>query len=116
MLTSGRRAVGAAVNPGDPLSVTVPRTIGVTALVAAGVLLLSGTAAALPAPGLTELVSVSSAGVQGNQDSQQPSVSADGRWVAFASLSDNLVPGDTNANSDIFVRDRRTGTTQRVSV
>jgi len=54
--------------------------------------------------------------VQGDQDSQRPSVSADGRFVAFASLSDNLVPADTNVSSDIFVRDRRTGTTQRVSV
>ena len=72
--------------------------------------------AAVPAPGFTELVSVSSAGVQGNQDSERPSVSADGRFVAFASLSDNLVPGDTNGKSDIFVRDRVTGTTERVSV
>jgi uncharacterized repeat protein (TIGR01451 family) len=73
-------------------------------------------AAAVPAPGFTELVSVSSAGVQGNQDSERPSVSADGRFVAFASLSDNLVPGDTNGKSDIFVRDRVTGATERVSV
>jgi uncharacterized repeat protein (TIGR01451 family) len=80
------------------------------------VLALASGAASAPAPGFTELVSVSSAGVQGDQDSELPAVSADGRFVAFASLSDNLVPGDTNGKSDIFVRDRLTGTTERVSV
>jgi uncharacterized repeat protein (TIGR01451 family) len=80
------------------------------------VLTFAASGAAVPAPGFTELVSVSSAGVQGNQDSERPAVSADGRFVAFASLSDNLVPGDTNGKSDIFVRDRLTGTTERVSV
>ena len=63
-----------------------------------------------------ELVSVSSAGVQGDQDSQRPSMSADGRYVAFGSLAANLVPDDTNFSSDIFVHDRRTGRTQRISV
>src|SRR6266581_2987541 len=71
---------------------------------------------AQPAPGFTELDSISSADVQGNFDSELPAVSADGRFVAFVSLSDNLVPGDTNGASDIFVRDRLTGTTERVSV
>ncbi len=64
----------------------------------------------------TELVSLSSAGVQGDHDSNNPSVSADGRYVAFNSLATNLVPGDTNAKSDIFVRDRQIGATERVSV
>jgi hypothetical protein len=72
---------------------------------AAGLMFVTGAGAVL-APGFTELVSVTSAGVQGNQDSERPSVSADGRFVAFGSLSDNLVPGDTNGRSDIFVRDR----------
>ena len=44
------------------------------------------------------------------------SVSADGRYVAFHSYATNLVPGDTNDAYDVFVRDRRTGTTTRVSV
>jgi hypothetical protein len=44
-------------------------------------------------------------GAQGNADSQTPSISADGRYVAFASLSDNLVVGDANLVSDIFVYD-----------
>jgi len=45
-----------------------------------------------------------------------PSVSTDGRYVAFASRSSVLVPGDTNDALDVFVRDRVAGTTERVSV
>src|SRR5262249_7394427 len=48
--------------------------------------------------------------------SASPSLSADGRYVVFESASDNLVAGDTNARDDIFVHDRLTGTTERVSV
>jgi Tol biopolymer transport system component len=47
---------------------------------------------------------------------EAPSISADGRWVAFASAATNLVPDDTNGYPDIFVRDRATGITKRVSV
>jgi Tol biopolymer transport system component len=54
----------------------------------------------------TELVSVSSAGDQGRGDSASGVLSADGRFVAFSSVADNLVPGDTNAAVDVFVRDR----------
>ena len=66
--------------------------------------------------GTTERVSVSSAGVEGNSDSYSPSISADGRYVAFYSIANNLVSGDTNSAGDIFVKDRETGTTERVSV
>jgi Tol biopolymer transport system component len=66
--------------------------------------------------GTTERVSVDSAGTQGNSSSGSPAISADGRFVAFASLATNLVPGDTNGAWDVFVRDRQTGTTERVSV
>ena len=45
-----------------------------------------------------------------------PAISADGRFVAFISDATNLVPGDTNGRYDVFVRDRQTGTTRRVSV
>jgi WD40-like Beta Propeller Repeat len=45
-----------------------------------------------------------------------PSISADGRYVAFDSEATNLVKGDTNNTADVFVRDRLTGTTERVSV
>lgn len=49
--------------------------------------------------------SVGSTGVEGNGDSDLPAVSATGRFVAFRSDSSNLVPGDTNASPDVFVRD-----------
>jgi len=61
-------------------------------------------------------VSVASDGTQGNDVSFQPSISADGRLVAFWSTASNLVSGDTNATNDIFVHDRLTGVTERVSV
>lgn len=66
--------------------------------------------------GTTERVSVSSAGAEGSNNSRQPVLSADGRFVAFWSQADNLVPGDTNVDQDVFVRDRLLGTTERVSV
>ena len=49
-------------------------------------------------------------------DSYDPATSADGRFVAFYSEATNLVPGDTNGVGDVFVRDRLTGRTERVSV
>ncbi|MBI3927852.1 MAG: hypothetical protein HY319_20090 [Armatimonadetes bacterium] len=67
--------------------------------------------------GLTSRVSVDSAGTQTDGDSgQYLSISADGRYVAFSSAATNLVAGDTNAKVDIFVHDRQTGQTTRVSV
>ncbi len=61
-------------------------------------------------------VSLSSGGAAGNNDSQFPSISGDGRYVAFMSVATNLVAGDTNAAPDIFVRDRTNNTTVRASV
>jgi Tol biopolymer transport system component len=66
--------------------------------------------------GRTTRVSVDSAGVQANNSSSNPSISKDGRFVAFSSLASNLVPGDTNTRSDIFLHDLTTGTTTRASV
>jgi Tol biopolymer transport system component len=66
--------------------------------------------------GQTTRVSVASGGAQANGPSYDPSISADGRYVAFASLATNLVSGDTNNTGDIFVHDRQTGQTTRVSV
>jgi Tol biopolymer transport system component len=66
--------------------------------------------------GITEIVSITSDGTQGNDLSSSPVISADGRFVAFESTSDNLVPEDTNAAKDLFVHDRQTGSTERVSV
>lgn len=57
----------------------------------------------------TRRMSVSTAGAQGNAQSLQPSISADGRFVAFASDADNLVGGDTNGTRDIFLRDTCNG-------
>lgn len=61
-------------------------------------------------------VSVASDGTQANYHCDQPAISADGRYVTFASGASNLVPGDTNFQMDIFVHDRQTGETSRVSV
>ena len=82
----------------------------------AGMLLLPAQPALAHPPGVTERVSVSSQGTAGDNDSQLAAVSADGRFVAFVSLASTLVAGDTNGTSDVFVRDRITGTTERVSV
>src|SRR5262245_14744353 len=89
-----------------------------TVLVAAVclVLLTLLTSAPATAAGVTTRVSVDSAGLEGNAESELAAVSADGRFVAFASLASNLVPGDTNDASDVFVHDRLTGRTERVSV
>jgi archaellum component FlaF (FlaF/FlaG flagellin family) len=64
----------------------------------------------------TTRVSVDSAGNPGNDSSYTPSISSDGRFVAFSSDASNLVPGDTNNNLDNFVRDLSTNTTTRLSV
>ena len=66
--------------------------------------------------GLTTRVSVDSAGAQANGDSFDPTISGDGRFVAFHSGASNLVAGDTNATDDSFRHDRLTGQTVRVSV
>ncbi|HUR29353.1 MAG TPA: calcium-binding protein [Planctomycetota bacterium] len=68
------------------------------------------------ATGVTELVSVSSAGTQGFGGSFRPCISRDARFVAFQSTASDLVAGDTNLQTDIFVRDRANGTLVRVSV
>ncbi len=66
--------------------------------------------------GTTERVSLGANGAQANSSSWGSAISADGRFVAFASYASNLVPGDTNGTEDVFVRDRATGTTERVSL
>ena len=62
------------------------------------------------------LLSTSANGVPSNGVSLSPSISADGRYVAFSSNATNLVTGETSAQPDIFVRDRTLGTLTRVSV
>lgn len=65
---------------------------------------------------VTELISVSSNGEQGNSNSVNPSISADGRYIVYLSESTNLVDGDTNGFKDAFVYDRISGITENVSV
>jgi Tol biopolymer transport system component len=66
--------------------------------------------------GATTRVSIGAGGTQANGSSAQPSISANGRYVAFGSIASNLVAGDTNGTVDVFVRDRVTCTTTRASV
>lgn len=70
----------------------------------------------LAGPVVTERVSVSSEGIEGDDASITPSVSADGRYIAFASMASNLVAGDTNGHQDIFIHDWLNGRTERVSI
>ncbi len=67
-------------------------------------------------PWVHELISVSDAGDQGNEQSRYAWTSDDGRLVAFESLAGNLVADDTNLDRDMFLRDRDTGLTTRLSV
>jgi cysteine-rich repeat protein len=67
------------------------------------------------ATGQTTRVNVSSSGAQANDISYLDSMSLDGRFVSFTSNASNLVPGDTNGE-DVFLHDRQTGDTMRVSV
>jgi len=71
---------------------------------------------ALADSGTIQRVSVSSAGVQGNNSSWYPSLSSDGRYVAFDSLANNLIDSETINVNDVFVRDRNVNTTTRVSI
>lgn len=64
----------------------------------------------------TTRVSVDTAGAQANGYSDGASISGNGQFVAFRSFATNLVPGDTNAATDVFVRDVVAGITQRVSL
>jgi hypothetical protein len=86
-------------------------------VVAAGVatLLLTPVPAHAAGSGTITLIDVASDGTPGNGGAGGSDVSDDGRYVAFASTSSNLVPEDVNGTTDIFVRDTLTGTTTLVS-
>jgi hypothetical protein len=93
----------------------------VAAVTAAAALL--GPAGALAAHNVIEPISVAPDGAIGNDSSvagdhlgDYGDMTPDGRFVVFASAASNLVAGDTNGVGDVFVRDRRTGVTERVSV
>ena len=61
-------------------------------------------------------VSVASNGTQANGDSYGTDISAEGRYITFVSEASNLVSNDTNGQADVFLHDRQTGQTSRVSV
>lgn len=77
---------------------------------------LTPLAATSAPPPLTIRTSISSTGEEGNASSVGGPVSADGRFVAFDSSAGNLVSGDNNGVQDVFLRDLKTGSTQRVSL
>ncbi len=66
--------------------------------------------------GQTEIISVNAEGIRANDGCSSPVISADGRYIAYESYADNLVEGDTNDVADIFLYDRITGETKRISV
>ena len=66
--------------------------------------------------GETTRVSVDSSGVEANGSSRNSAISGDGSRVVFTSDASNLVPGDENSTLDVFLHDRATGTTVRVSL
>lgn len=91
----------------------VARAGGVALVLAA---LVATPASAYPRPGVTERVSLTADGAEIGGGATSPSVSDDGRLVAFVTSADGVVPGDANNLYDVFVRDRDLGTTERVSV
>lgn len=68
-----------------------------------------------PTDTVIERVSLSDSGIQSNGLSTNPSISADGRYVTFTSAATNLVDGDTNGLSDVFVYDRQINSIRLVS-
>jgi len=66
--------------------------------------------------GVTTRVSVDSAGLEGDASSFNPAISANGRYVVFQSDAANLAPDDDNIDVDVFLHDRKQGTTVRVSL
>ncbi|MFI7404885.1 TolB family protein [Streptomyces sp. NPDC049541] len=75
----------------------------------------SSSGAAAHRPG-TERVTLSATGQQADDNAYGPQFSADGRFALFTAYASNLVPGDTNRSGDVFVRDLRKGTVERVDV
>ncbi len=80
------------------------------------VILLAVVVTMMPAAAATTRVSVATGGAEGTGPSTGCSVSADGRYVAFASTAPDLVANDLNGKSDVFIRDLTNGTTWRVSL
>ena len=85
-------------------TVAIAASVALTAAVAVGSLIFAAPASTGATPASGTLIR---GAIGGDFDSELPAVSTDGRFVAFVSLADNLVPGDTNGASDIFVRGYR---------
>lgn len=92
-------------------------SIALFVLTLAALAISGAVSAAFPDGGTTTRVSVATGGIQGNDYSYPPpAITGDGRYVVFASHATNLVTGDTNAVTDVFVHDRNTATTTRISL
>ncbi|WP_234441594.1 TolB family protein [Streptomyces sp. WM6386] len=101
---------------GGTIMYSTKRALALAVTVAAATATLTGPAAsAAPKAPRTEKASVASDGTNGNASSSGQSISANGRYLAFRSAADNLVPGDTDGTADAFVRDLKTGTTRLAS-
>ncbi|MEV6174715.1 hypothetical protein AB0L99_41715 [Streptomyces sp. NPDC051954] len=94
------------------------RTVrGASVVVLAGALVALSATSAAPAPKpQTERVTLSSTGEQLQKGASGNALSSDGRYLAFVSDDSEVVPGDTNGTTDVFVRDLRKGTVERVNV
>ncbi|MFZ5562753.1 MAG: hypothetical protein ACOZBW_01775 [Thermodesulfobacteriota bacterium] len=91
--------------------------VSVLVMALCGLLMLGGTALAdTVVEGSATLESLHTNGTQGDSNSQHPSISADGRYIAFQSYATTLIGNDTNSASDIFLRDTAEGITTLVSV
>ncbi|MFD8704086.1 TolB family protein [Kitasatospora sp. NPDC059648] len=115
-----RTATDRTPTPTAPLRRTARQLLrSACALAASAALALTGARAAQADPGphrapATERVSVGLGQARPDGASRAAGLSADGRYAVFTSTATNLVPGDTNGRSDVFVRDLRTGRTERV--
>jgi Tol biopolymer transport system component len=98
----------------DRTAATAPHAV--TAATIATALLTVGVSSPLLAAQQTTRVSVDANGVEANNTSKNPRISADGRFVVFESVATNLVPNDTNHTTDVFVKELATGAIERVSV
>lgn len=103
-------------NPGAARLVITLASVAAAVTAALPAVATSGPAAEQVEAVRVVRASVSSAEAEGNHHSFGGAVSANGRFIAFASQASNLVPGDTNDDLDVFVRDVREGTTERVSL
>lgn len=116
-----RLGMGEATNASAPIAADAAPLVNDRSLAISDAMVFFRSSEAANATQQTTRVSVDSAGNQAMGATQDPhnlmpSLSADGRYVAFFSHATNLVPNDTFNLYDVFVHDRVTGATTRVSV